>query len=190
VKSDDERSTKRSFDRLSPQLIVVLAAVAVAVVAVPAWARMDDGADDELEATAQLGEHARAVPAPIPGPAAGLPAPPADGAGQRGDFVVPVPPPPGASGEGPPEGRPGFAPPGPAGPFPLSDEQIEAEERALGEFVNCMQEQGVELGEPEVTRYSIAIPLPPDGPSDEFDAAAEECGGPPPPPLPEEAEEP
>jgi hypothetical protein len=91
VNSDDKRAVHRSIDWGSPRLIVALAAIGVAILAVPAWAGMDDGGDP-------TGEHARVAPAPMPGPMSGMPAPPPDGAAQRDAIVVPAPPVPDGSG--------------------------------------------------------------------------------------------
>jgi len=186
MKSND----KRSIDWRSPHVVALLAAVAVAVVAVPAWAQSDDGLDNEFEAVpAPPGvtpRAAHAVPPPPGGPAAEIPAGVPGGAGQRDDFIVPAPP--GVPGEAAPQSVPGGGPSLPPGgsPFPLSDQQIEAQREALQRFAGCMGEQGIELGEPEVSAYEIAIPLPEDGFSEEFEAAARKCGGPPPPPPPAE----
>lgn len=184
-----ESDKRRQIDWRSPHVVALFAAVAVAAVAVPAWAQSDDGLEDELSAhPAPPGVTPRAphAVAPPPGGFGEVPAGVPDGAAQRGDFVVPVPPPPGAPGEGAAgEGPPGpgaFVPP-PGGPFPLSDEQIEAQRESLERFVDCMAEQGVELGEPEVGRYEISIPLPEDAAGEGLEAAERECGGPPLPPL-------
>jgi hypothetical protein len=69
-------------------------------------------------------------------------------------------------------------PPG-TDPFPLSDEEIAAERKALEEFVACMRAHGQQLGDPEVERDRIAIALGPGAFSEEFLAAQRECGGPP-----------
>jgi hypothetical protein len=63
--------------------------------------------------------------------------------------------------------------------FPLTDEQIQAKREALSGFVRCMREHGQELGEPDVDRNRIAIPLPPDAFSEQFLEAQRACGGPP-----------
>lgn len=187
----DEKSTRnrKSINWSSPHVVALLAAVAVAAVAVPAWAQSDDGFEDELQTVpAPPGVTPRAVhavPAPPGGPAAELPAGIPGGAGQRDDFIVPLPPP-----EGPSEGVSGGAPPpghvvpGPGNPFPLSDEQIEIQEKALQEFVDCLRDHGVDVGDPEVGPFEIAIPLEDDALSDEFQEAERECGDPPPPPPP------
>lgn len=99
--SDDRQAARRTIDWGSPRLIVALAAIGVAVIAVPAWAGMDDGGEQLERAGGPMGDHARVAPAPMPGPMSGMPAPPPDGAAQRDDMIVPVPPPP--PGEAPEE---------------------------------------------------------------------------------------
>lgn len=183
--SNDERSprTRKPVEWRSPHVVALLAAVAVAAVAVPAWAQSDNGLEDELVA-APPGVTPRATHAvePPPGGFGEVPAGVPAGAGERGDFVIPAPPIEGGAGAGPPEA--GAVVPAPGGPFPLSDEQVDGQRQALERFVDCMGEQGFDLGEPVVGRYEIAIPLPEDRISEEFQAAERECGGPPLPPPP------
>jgi hypothetical protein len=64
-------------------------------------------------------------------------------------------------------------------PFPLTDKQIESVRDALTDFVSCMSDHGQDLGEPEVDRNRIVIPLPPDAFSEQFLDAQRACGGPP-----------
>jgi hypothetical protein len=164
-------------------------AVAGAVV-VPAWAGDSDPASVEL-APLPSGDGAGAVAPPqepdgladcLRRHGANLPA-----ARPEGDELpVPIPRPDfdeafrdAAEACGMPEPPPG------TDPFPLTDEQIEAQRDALTDFVRCMREHGQELGEPEVDRNRIAIPLPRDAFSEEFLDAQRACGGPPvPPPVP------
>ena len=64
-------------------------------------------------------------------------------------------------------------------PFPLTDEQIDAQREALTDFVRCMREHGEELGDPEVDRNRITVHIPPDAFSEQFLDAQRACGGPP-----------
>ena len=92
----DTQPIRPPIDWRSPRVIVALAAIAVVILAVPAWARMDDGGNEmEPAVTGPMGGPApRVAPAPMPGPASGMPALPPDGAGPRGEMIVPAPPPP------------------------------------------------------------------------------------------------
>ena len=168
-RSETDGKPRRSFDWRSPKVILLLAGIAVAVLAVPAWARMDDGADELQSAAPAPGENGRPGAPPMPGPLEGAPMPPPGGE-EGEDFTIPVPPPPGApEGEGT-GARPEFPPDDRAELFPLSDEEMAEHRRELQEFVDCMGENGFDdLGE---------------GPNDEFQKAAQECGGPPRPPVP------
>jgi hypothetical protein len=173
----------------SPQVAALLGALVVAAIAVPAWAKSDEGLEDEFPT----------VPgAPGPGPAGivaradqpGPPLPPGvaaamlhagtpPGADQRDDQVEPLPPP-----DELPEGLPPHPPE--HNPFPLSDEEIEHHRQVLQGYVDCLREHGQDVGDPEVGPFRIVIPIGDEGEgfdpfSEQFQAAEEACGGPPPP---------
>jgi hypothetical protein len=88
------RAGRRSFDWRTPRVIVALAAVAVLVLAVPAWADMlesDDGPRPFGPATAE-------GPGEMPAPEMAVPAQPPSGSPPDGSrYVIPAPPPPGPS---------------------------------------------------------------------------------------------
>lgn len=181
--SPESPQPRRSFNWRSPQFVALAAAVAVAAIAVPAWAKSDHGLDDELTAAgAGPGGITPRAPGPIPPPPGGavaqLPAGSPAGAGARDEGIQPLPPPGDAQG----------APPPPGQLFPLSDEQIQQQREVLQHFVDCLDEHGQDVGDPEVDRFQIAIPVGDSANSEEFQQAAEECGGPPalPPPAPPE----
>jgi hypothetical protein len=171
-----------------PHVAMLLGALAVAVIAVPAWAKSDDGLEDEFPT----------VPgAPGPGPAGfvaraqhpGPPLPPgiaaamlhageAPGADQRDESIQLVPPP-----EGLPEGLPPHPPE--QNPFPLSDEEIEHLRQVLQDHADCLRDHGQDVGDPQVGRFRIVIRIGDQGEgfdpfSEEFQQAQEACGGPPP----------
>ncbi|HYU59564.1 MAG TPA: hypothetical protein VEK39_02290 [Solirubrobacterales bacterium] len=179
--SPESPESRKSFNWRSPQVAVLLGAVAVAAIAVPAWAKSDHGLDDELIAAGGPPGVTPRASGPIPPPpgeaTAVLPAGSPAGARERGERIAPLPPPPGA-------------PPGPGQLFPLSDEQIEQQRDALQKFVDCLRDHGQDVGDPEVGRFQIAIPVGDDAMSEEFQQAAEECGGPPPFQPPDEDESP
>ena len=173
----------RNWTKRERGLGVALALIVVAAIAVPAWA--DDGA----------GEVA-AEPAPsVAGEEDAVPEP--DGLGdclRRHGAPLPAIRPEGDELPAPPPvddqafGRAGRAcglpePPPGTDPFPLSDQQIEAERAKLNEFVRCMRAHGERMGDPEVERDRIAIPLAGDAFREEFLAAQRACGGPPGPPA-------
>ena len=170
---------------MSPQIAALLAAVAVAAIAVPAWAQSDDGLEDELGvapgpgAVGPGGFAGRdADPIPVPGVAraAMLPAAPPPGAEGREHRVVPL---------SAPDDLPGGDPPAPPDAnFPLSEEEIQRYGEALEKFAACMRDHGQDVGDPEVGPYQIALPLGEDALSEEFREAEEDCGGPPPVHLP------
>ena len=173
---DDSQQPRRSFNWRSPQFVALAAAVAVAAIAVPAWAKSDHGLDDELT-PAPGGVTPRAggpVPPPPGGVAAVLPAGVPAGAAGRDESVAPPPPPPGEA----PQGLPPHPPAG--NPFPLSDEEIEHQRELLQDFVDCLRDHGQEVGDPEVGPFKILLPADPDEVdpfSDEFQAASAACGG-------------
>jgi hypothetical protein len=165
----------------SPQVAALLGAIVVAVIAVPAWAKTDDGLEDEFtlpEAPASGGGGfvARAPEGAPPPPgvtAAMLHAGVPPGAPQRDDEVEPLPP---------PAELPGGLPPHPPedNPFPLTDEQIQQQREVLQDYVDCLRDHGQDVGDPEVGPYKIVIPIEADPFSDEFQQARDACGGPPP----------
>ena len=185
----DPQQLRRRFDWRSPQFVGLAAAVAVAAIAVPAWAKSDDGLHDQFPMVAGApgpdGDgfvgRAPATGPPPPGVAAAmLHAGTPDGAPQRDGEVQPLPPPPG--------GEQGALPPHPPNPFPLSDEEIQHQREVLQDFVDCLRDHGQDVGDPEVGPYEIMIPAGDGGAdpgSDEFQQAADDCGRPdvlPPPP--------
>jgi hypothetical protein len=167
----------------SPQMAALLAALAVAAIAVPAWAQSDDGLEDELRVAQGpgaagpevIGRADHAIPVPGVARAALLPAALPPGAEGREHRVVPL---------RPPEDLPGDLPAPPDANFPLSEEEIEQHREALEKFAECMRDHGQDVGDPEVGPYQIAIPLGEDAFSEEFREAEEDCGGPPPMHLP------
>jgi len=190
----DPGPQRRRFDWRAPQFVALAAAVAVAAIAVPAWAKSDNGLDDQFATVAgapgpdAAGLVARAPATGLPPPgvaAAMLHAGTPDGAQQRDDSVLPPPP--------PPAGEQGALPPHPPNPFPLSDEEIQHQRELLQDFVDCLRDHGQDVGDPEVGPYEIMIPAGGNGDdplSDEFQQAADECGRPdvllPAPPPPDE----
>ena len=190
----DSPPRRRRFDWRAPQFVALAAAVAVAAIAVPAWAKSDDGLDDQFAPVAGAPgpdgagfvARAPATGPPPPGVAAAmLHAGTPDGAPQRDEQIQSLPPPPGGADEA--------LPPHPPNPFPLSDEEIQHQREVLQEFVDCLRDHGQDVGDPEVGPYEIMIPAgenSADPFSDEFRQAAEACGPPeefmPPPPPPSE----
>lgn len=175
----------KSWTRRERGLGAALALAVTAVIVVPAWA--DDGDSASVEPAPLPSGDARGVVVAVPAPGSDglvdclrrhgaelpamrpegneLPAPlprPDDGAFHRAAEACGLPePPPGDD------------------PFPLSDEQIEAQRDELKGFVRCMREHGQELGEPEVNRHGIGIALPREAFSERFLDAERDCGGPP-----------
>ena len=176
----------------APHVAMLLGALAVAVIAVPAWAKSDDGLEDEFpivpgapgpDAADFVARAQHPGPPLPPGVAAAmLHAGEAPGADERDDSIEPLPPP-----EGLPEGVPPHPPE--HNPFPLSDEEIEHYRAFLQAKVDCLRDHGQDVGDPEVGPFRIVIPIGDQGEgfdpfSEEFQQAQEACGGP--PPLPGE----
>ena len=174
----------RNWSRRERRLGAALVLAVAAAIVVPAWAGEDDPASVEAAPLPSGDGGGAVVPAEEPDGladclrrhGANLPASRPEG----DELPVPIP-------------RPDFdeefraaaeacgLPEGPRGPdpFPLSDEQIEAQRGALTDFVRCMREHGQELGDPQVDRNGIAIHIPPDAFSEQFLDAQRACGGPP-----------
>ena len=170
----------RNWSRRERGLGVVLVLALAAAIVVPAWAGDDDPASVEPASLPSgdargeegpepdglvrcLGRHGADLPAvrpeELPAP---VPRPADDGGFNRAAKACGLPePPPGHN------------------PFPLTDEQISEQRDALAGFVRCMREHSQELGEPDVSRHAITIPLPRDAFSERFLDAQRDCGGPP-----------
>ena len=90
---------RRRFDWTTPRVIVALAAVAVLLLAVPAWADMLESDDGPPR---PFGPAAAGGPGEMPAPEMAVPAqPPTGSAPDGGKYVVPAPPP-----AGPPQAVP------------------------------------------------------------------------------------
>jgi len=176
-------SKPKSPNWRSPQAAALLGALVVAVIAVPAWAKSDDGLENQFPTVPGApgpGEGGFVARAPDAGSlppgvaAAMLHAGVPPGAPQRDEQVEPLPP---------PEDLPGGLPPHPPehNPFPLSEEQIQHQREVLQGYVECLRDHGQDVGDPEVGPYKILIPIEGDPFSDEFQEARDACGGPPPP---------